>query len=123
MMDSYMMSFSNVASSEFSYWQQALNQNMNLLFENPQATLPNTEPSVINPSLPSIFNNLPGRTLRQGNITPLTTLNDWQSFGGAAPQNYNNHLTINPYMNKQANRLSISQMNERITQRRSIRQN
>ena len=113
-MNSYTIAPSSAASSELSYWQQLQDQQTSLLLDNPHASWPGTEPTITSPSLPSVFNHLAGRTLRQ--VTPMARPYNRQSPVVTAPQNYNNYLTTNPLVNRPGNGSSIPQVGELVIQ-------
>ena len=108
-MASYSASFSRAASSEFSYWQGAMNRNINLLLENPNGTLPVFEPSSALSGLPSILNNQSGRTLRQSN---MSYPQNGHSLRGLDPSGNSNYLTVNPYIGRSGDKLTIPQIND-----------
>ena len=120
-MDSYAIGNNPVANDEFQFWQQALNQNIELLVNNPHATLPGAGGSAIGPELPSVFNNLAGRTARRGGINPITSRQDWYGMSVTAPQNTGTYLTVNPYVDTGGRKLTIPQINQMVTRPSMIR--
>ncbi|MCB0365828.1 MAG: hypothetical protein H6624_19355 [Bdellovibrionaceae bacterium] len=116
-MDSYGVAFNPDAATEFSYWQEALDRNLQAIVTNPSATnLPGFSGSGLGPALPGTL-NVNNRLLRGNTADVFYNRDQWFGAQVTAPQNWQQYLTVNPYVNQggRTNGLTIPQINQRVT--------